>query len=108
MNEILKLTRFVRPYRRRAMMALVFLTALVFMDLSIPRLIQRIIDQGIAQNSQPVVVQTAVLMLGISVASTLIAIGNNMLSVQVGAWRATCAMRSFRRYRRFPTATSIS
>jgi ATP-binding cassette subfamily B protein len=47
-------------------------------------LIERLIDQGIEQQNQPVVVQTALLMLGISVVSTLIAIGNNNLSVQVG------------------------
>ena len=84
MNHIIKLTSFVRPYWRRALVALALLTTLVFMDLSIPRLIQRIIDQGIAQHSQPVVIQTSLLMLGISVLSTLIAIGNNNLSVQVG------------------------
>jgi len=44
MNHILKLTSFVKPYWKRAASALVLLTALVFMDLSIPRLIQRIID----------------------------------------------------------------
>jgi ATP-binding cassette subfamily B multidrug efflux pump len=84
MNPILKLISFVRPYWKRALMALALLTTLVFMDLSIPRLIQRIIDQGIGKHDQPVVVQTALLMLGISVLSTLIAIGNNNLSVQVG------------------------
>jgi ATP-binding cassette subfamily B multidrug efflux pump len=84
MNDVRKLLPFVRPYWRRASMALVLLTTLVFMDLSIPRLIQRIIDQGIAKHNQPVVVQTAALMVGISMVSTLIAIGNNNLSVRVG------------------------
>ena len=84
MNEVFKLAFFVRPYWRRALLALVLLTTLVFMDLSIPRLIQRIIDQGIARHNQPVVIQTSLLMLGISVLSALIAIGNNNLSVQVG------------------------
>jgi ATP-binding cassette subfamily B protein len=84
MTHILKLVSFVRPYWRRALAALVLLTALVFMDLSIPRLIQRIIDQGIERQNQPVVVHTALLMLGISALSTLFAIGNNVLSVQVG------------------------
>jgi ATP-binding cassette, subfamily B, multidrug efflux pump len=60
------------------------LTTLVFLDLSIPRLIQRIIDEGIRQNNQTVVVQTAALMLCISALSALIAIGNNNLSVRVG------------------------
>lgn len=84
MSHIFKLTYFVRPYWRRALAALVLLTTLVFLDLSIPRLIQRIIDQGIARNDQTVVVQTSLLMLAISALSTLIAIGNNNLSVQVG------------------------
>jgi len=53
------------------------------MDLTIPRLVQRIIDQGISQHNQAVVIQTALIMLGISLLSTLIAIGNNITSVQV-------------------------
>jgi ATP-binding cassette subfamily B multidrug efflux pump len=84
MEHILKLTSFVKPYWKRAVVALVLLTALVFLDLSIPRLIQRIIDQGIQKHDQPLVIRTALLMLGISALSTLFAIGNNILSVQVG------------------------
>jgi ATP-binding cassette subfamily B protein len=84
MNDLKKLLHFVKPYWKRAVAALVLLTSLVFLDLSIPRLIQRIIDQGIAQHNQPLVIQTAILMLGISVLSTIIAIANNNLSVQVG------------------------
>ena len=64
-------------------MALILLTSLVFMDLSIPRLVQRIIDQGINQQNQTVVIQTSLIMLGISLLSTAIAVGNNITSVQV-------------------------
>ncbi len=84
MHETLKLLNFVKPYWKRAVMALVLLTTLVFLDLSIPRLIQRLIDQGIEQQNQQVVLQTSVVMLIISAVSTLIAIGNNIFSVQVG------------------------
>ena len=84
MKHVFRLFHFVKPYWKRAVLALVLLTTLVFMDLSIPRLIQRIIDQGIAKNNQPLVIQTAVLMIGISIMSTLIAIANNIFSVQVG------------------------
>src|SRR5512133_3821803 len=84
MENIVKLFPFIKPYWKRSSVALFFLTALVFLDLSIPRLIQRIIDQGIMANNQQVVIQTALLMVGISLVSTLIAVGNNILSVQVG------------------------
>src|SRR5512136_2668614 len=84
MEPILKLTRYLKPYSKQAVAALVLLTSLVFMDLSIPRLIQHIIDQGITQKNLQVVIQTSAVMLAISAVSTLIAIGNNNLSVQVG------------------------
>ncbi|MEZ4861466.1 MAG: ABC transporter ATP-binding protein [Caldilineaceae bacterium] len=84
MKHVIKLLAFVKPYWRRALVALILLTTLVFLDLAIPRLIQRIIDQGIEQGNQQVVIQTGLLMLGISLLSTLIAIGNNNTSVQVG------------------------
>ncbi len=83
MTDIFKLLQFVKPYWRRAVVALVLLTSLVFMDLLIPRLVQKIIDDGINQQNQAVVIQTALVMLGISLVSTLIAIGNNITSVQV-------------------------
>ena len=44
MSSIRSVFQLVRPYWRRALLALFFLTTLVFMDLTIPRLIQRIID----------------------------------------------------------------
>jgi len=84
MKDILKFTRFVRPYWRRSLVALVFLTSLVFMDLAIPRLIERIIDQGITAHDQQVVIQTSILMIGISLLSAIIAVANSVLSVQVG------------------------
>ncbi len=84
LDHLRKLLRFSKPYWKQSVLALVLLTAVVFVDLAIPRLIQQIIDQGIAQNDMQVVISTTLVMLGISVLSTLFAIGNNFLSVQVG------------------------
>ena len=84
MNYVQKLLRFVKPYRRLALLSLVLLTSQVFMDLAIPRLIQRIIDQGIFRHDQALVLQTAALMVGISAVQTLVAIGNNNFSIRVG------------------------
>jgi ATP-binding cassette, subfamily B, multidrug efflux pump len=79
-----RLLGFIRPYRVLAVWSLVLLAALVGLDLAIPRLIQRIIDQGILAHDRGVVLTTALLMLGISVLGTFIAIGNNSFSVRVG------------------------
>jgi ATP-binding cassette subfamily B multidrug efflux pump len=84
MSHLRKLLRFAGPYWRRSLLALILLTALVFLDLSIPRLIQSLIDQGILRHDRGVVLRTSALMLGISLVSVFIAVGNNNLSVTVG------------------------
>jgi ATP-binding cassette subfamily B protein len=84
MIHIRHLLRFVRPYWRRSLAALALLTAVVVMDLAVPRLIEHLIDLGITPHDQAVVVHTSVAMLAISLVSALFAIGNNNLSVQVG------------------------
>ncbi len=84
MPHLRRLLGLVRPYGVQAGLALAMLASLVVLDLAIPRLIQRVIDEGIAKNDRTVVVHTALAMLGISAVSTVIAIGNNALSVRVG------------------------
>jgi ATP-binding cassette subfamily B multidrug efflux pump len=84
MNNIRRLLFYVKPYWKLATLALVLLTSLVFMDLAIPRLIQEIIDQGIKQNNLSVVINTALIMLGISLLSAVIAVANSNLSVLIG------------------------
>lgn len=84
MQDIFSLIRFAKPYWKSALVAFILLTALVFLDLAIPRLIQQIIDVGIATRNQDVVVQTGLIMIGISLVSVLVAVGNNLTSIQVG------------------------
>ena len=84
MQNIKKLLHFVKPYWRRSLVALIFLVAVVLMDLAIPRLIERIIDKGINGNNMQVVISTTIIMLVISLFQTLFAIANNLFSVQVG------------------------
>ena len=85
MQPLLKLLPYARPYWKRAVLALTFLTAVVAMDLSIPRLIERLIDEGITAHNMPVVIQTALIMVGFSLTSLAFALGNNYSSVSVGS-----------------------
>lgn len=84
MNHIKKLLHFVKPYWRRSLVALFFLISVIAIDLTIPRLIQRIIDQGINGGNMRIVITTTVIMLLISLLQTLFALANNLFSVQVG------------------------
>jgi ATP-binding cassette subfamily B multidrug efflux pump len=83
MNQVFKLFRFIKPYWKKSVLSLVLLTAVVIMDLAIPRLVQRTIDQGIIGQNMQVVLNTFFLMLGISILDTIFAVGNNNFSVQV-------------------------
>lgn len=84
MSDLQKIIKFVKPYWKLAVLSLALLVLLVFMDLSIPRLIEKIIDQGIKQKNLAVVLQTSALMLGISLVSTVVAVLNSNFSIRVG------------------------
>ncbi|MET0791164.1 MAG: ABC transporter ATP-binding protein [Polyangiaceae bacterium] len=84
MSPVAKLLPFVKPYWLRSLGALFLLTVLVVLDLSIPRLIQSLIDHGILAHDRSLVIRTSLLMLGVSVISIFVAIGNNDWSVRVG------------------------
>ncbi|MEI9939107.1 MAG: ABC transporter ATP-binding protein [Pseudomonadota bacterium] len=84
MASVFELLRFAKPYWLRSLGALALLTLLVVLDLSIPRLIQSLIDQGILAHDRGVVIHTSLLMLGVSALSIFVAVGNNDLSVRVG------------------------
>jgi ATP-binding cassette subfamily B multidrug efflux pump len=83
-RSLIRLYGYVRPYRVKALAALALLLGMVAADLLIPRLSQRIIDQGIARGDLHVVWTTALIMLGAATLSAAFAIFNNALSVQVG------------------------
>lgn len=83
MKSLLRLYQFVKPYRLYAIIALTLLLGMVAADLLIPRLTQRIIDQGITAGDLRVIWSTALVMLGAALVSALLALGNNYLSVRV-------------------------
>ncbi|MDH4319308.1 MAG: ABC transporter ATP-binding protein, partial [Desulfobulbaceae bacterium] len=84
MQEIKFLNRFLQPYWGKSFLSLVLLIIVVVFDLAIPRLVQRLIDQGILTENMQEVWLTFLLMLAISFINTLFALGNNYYSVQVG------------------------
>ncbi|MCJ7519541.1 MAG: ABC transporter ATP-binding protein/permease [Anaerolineaceae bacterium] len=84
MKKLLQLISYLKPYWKESVLSMVLLIATVFMDLAIPRLVQQIIDVGIAKADMQAVISTSLLMLGISILGTLFSIGNNTLSVKAG------------------------
>jgi ATP-binding cassette subfamily B protein len=83
-KSLIKMLRFVKPYRWQAIVACLLLAGVVAADLAIPRLTQQLIDLGITPGNMQVILNTALLMIGASVLSALFMVGNTVLAVRVG------------------------
>jgi ATP-binding cassette subfamily B multidrug efflux pump len=83
MKSLRRMIDFVKPYRVQAVLSMVLLLGVVVADLLIPRLTQRVIDQGVARQDMRMIATTSLLMLGAAVLSALFSVGNTLLSVRV-------------------------
>jgi ATP-binding cassette, subfamily B, multidrug efflux pump len=83
MPSLRRLLRFLRPYRREALFAVLLLVGVAAADLAIPRLVQRIIDVGVATQDLRVIATTSLLMMALSLSSATMAIINTVLAVRV-------------------------
>jgi len=82
MNDLRRVLRFISPYKKEIAFATVFLGLVVFADLSIPRLIQVIIDDGVAEMDMDVILRSSLLMIGASILSATLSIANTFYSVR--------------------------
>ncbi len=83
MSSLTKLLQYVKPYRRDAVLAMILLALVVVVDLSIPQFVQVLIDQGIAGKDMGVILNTSIIMIGISILSAILSIINSVFSVRV-------------------------
>jgi len=82
LNDFRRVLRYLSPYKKEAALATVLLTLVVVADLSIPRLVQIIIDEGVARSDMDVVLRTSLFMIGASLLSAAFMIGNTIFSVR--------------------------
>ena len=81
MNATRKLGGFLRPYWYWAVLAPLMMMVEVAMDLLQPRMVQRIIDQGIAQSNMTIVIQTGLIMIGLAAIGLVGGMGCTVFSV---------------------------
>ena len=84
MRDLRKLLAFVRPYRGLAALSLLALLAMVALSLALPRLVERLIDEGVRRGDLGETLRTAALMLGLSALSALATVLNSNWSIRVG------------------------
>jgi ATP-binding cassette subfamily B protein len=81
MRATRKLGAFLKPYRRWAALAPLLMALEVAMDLMQPRLIQRIVDQGVLRSDMSVVVGTGLSMLGVALVGLAGGVGCGVFTV---------------------------
>ena len=84
MSDLRRVLRYAKPYSREIIAAMVLLGLVVAADLSIPRLVQVIIDEGVANKDMTKIINTSLLMIGASIMSALFMVGNTVASVRAG------------------------
>jgi ATP-binding cassette subfamily B protein len=73
--KLSNLFKFLKPYWLSAILAPLLMVLEVAMDLMQPRMIQRIVDEGIAQLDLNVVIQTGLLMIGLALLGAIGGVG---------------------------------
>jgi ATP-binding cassette subfamily B protein len=81
MRATRKLAIFLKPYWRWAVLAPLLMALEVSMDLLQPRLIEQIVDQGVARSDMNVVINTGLLMLGVALVGLAGGIGCGVFTV---------------------------
>jgi ABC-type multidrug transport system fused ATPase/permease subunit len=85
MKPLLRLGVFVRPYWKQVSLSLLTLIVLTSISLMVPAIIQRVIDVGLGQQDVQVLITSALLLLGIGLASSVLTYWQRFLT----EWTAT-------------------
>ncbi len=82
MGDFGKVLKYLYPHKKEAIIASVMLAFVVIADLSIPWMVQTIIDNGVAQQDMNIILWTSLSMIGASVLSAALSIANTYYSVK--------------------------
>jgi ATP-binding cassette subfamily B protein len=82
MSDFRRIIKYLYPYKTESIIATVLVAFVVLSDLAIPRLVQVIIDDGVAQGDMNVILWTSLLMIGASILSAALSIANTYYSVK--------------------------
>jgi ATP-binding cassette subfamily B multidrug efflux pump len=101
-RNIIRILSFISPYRQQSLAAVLLLLMAVLAQLIQPRLIQRVIDEGIAKNNINVITITVGIMIALAIFEASMTIANTFMSVKV-AQRFAHDVRSsaFRQIQKF-------
>ncbi len=82
MSSLRRSFKYLKPYTKEAVGAVVLLALVVAANLSIPRLVQVIIDEGVARQDLRIITRTSLLMIAASILSALFMTANTILAIK--------------------------
>jgi len=82
MGSIRKVWSYAKPYWRWIALAPLLMLLEVTMDLLQPRMLQSIIDEGIAQGNMPMIIRTGLYMLGFALVGVVGGAGNGVFATK--------------------------
>ncbi len=82
MSQLKRAFSYLKPYTKEAVLSMVFLGLVVVLDLSIPRMVQTLVDQGIANQDMDLILRTSLMMIGASILSAGMMMGNTIFAVK--------------------------
>ena len=101
-GPVRRIFSFIGPYRKTAWLSIGLLLISVVTELIQPRLIQRIIDEGIVANNLQIITLTAAMMIGLAVFEATMTIANTFMAVKVAqGFAADVRSASFRKIQSF-------
>lgn len=83
MDSIRKIFPYLKQYRWQIFVAVLAISIMSMTDLLVPRQIQTIIDQGIAQEDLGIVLRSSLLMIGLALISMVLAFVNTTFAMRV-------------------------
>ncbi|MGB8983345.1 MAG: ABC transporter ATP-binding protein [Anaerolineales bacterium] len=85
MKHLLRIRSFLRPYFWQILATLLLLLVLTGLNLVVPRIIRSVIDDGLTRGQKLYLIQSALLLLGLGLASAFLNLGNRYLSEWIAA-----------------------
>ena len=73
----------MRPYRAQVLLNWLFMACLVSADLGIPRMLQRVIDEGIRAGDGRLILRSSIVMVGLILVSAASTVGATTMAVRV-------------------------
>jgi len=85
MKHLLRIRIFLKPYFWQILATLLILLTVTGLSLVVPRIIRSVIDEGLARGEKIYLIRSALLLLGLGLASAILNLGNRYLSEWIAA-----------------------